>query len=542
MIIDENKHKKIILVIILSSVVFSVISLFGPEGLGMVFKNYKNDAFTFGNSSFAGMYLFASFLLSIYYLFQAGIKKWWMYFLPILLIINPYILSRDIWFGDFSQGLIGEARASTVVIIFSIFFLIITLALNTIKNIKVKRITFYSIFSVGLISMAVFSTSLLSTDGFVRKVYSSEATEARPIVWDISKGIINKRLFLGWGNDNFERVFEVNYNNKILEGESGGEPWFDRAHNIIIDKLVDNGIIGFSLYILIYISVLLSLIYVILNSLEKKDRVLASVLLVYFPLHFIELQTAFDTTISYPILGFMFISSLVLHSRTVLRTKNLKNEFLVNENVKYVIAFILLIFFIWSFTQGLIPSIRTQITNGYIRTVGSAEKRIPEYKTLFNSPIDTHSFLWRTATDFQRGIGENPKVLENPANVEFLKKEIFIIENEYRKYIKANPTHFRAHLNLADVLIYERLFNIDKLKEAQEVLDTAIKLVPQSPQSYWMKAVAYIYMRKFDLAREYAKKGMEINPNIKESEEVVKYVEESIKSFPEINLFFFKQI
>ena len=57
-----------------------------------------------------------------------------------------------------------------------------------------------------------------------------------------------------------------------------------------------------------------------------------------------------------------------------------------------------------------------------------------------------------------------------------------------------------------------------------------------------MKAVAYIYMRKFDLAREYAREGLALNPEIKQSQEIVEYVERSAKTFPEIDLFFFRQI
>ena len=74
------------------------------------------------------------------------------------------------------------------------------------------------------------------------------------------------------------------------------------------------------------------------------------------------------------------------------------------------------------------------------------------------------------------------------------------------------------------------------------LLDDAIKLVPESPQPYWMKAVAYIYMRKFDLAREYAKKAYDLNPKIAQSQKVIDYVERSIKTFPEIDLYFFQQI
>ena len=49
-------------------------------------------------------------------------------------------------------------------------------------------------------------------------------------------------------------------------------------------------------------------------------------------------------------------------------------------------------------------------------------------------------------------------------------------------------------------------------------------------------------MKKFDLAREYAKKGIELNPKIKQSQLISDYVEKSIKDFPNIDLYFFKQI
>jgi len=209
---------------------------------------------------------------------------------------------------------------------------------------------------------------------------------------------------------------------------------------------------------------------------------------------------------------------------------------------KRVVGVIVLLFCVFSLLVGLVPFVRAQVANGEIRTVGSAEKRISQYPVMFASSVDPYAFLWRAGTDFQRGIAENPAVLNDPQKVQWLKKEAVVFENEYRQYISENPTHFRAHLGLADILIYQRLFEVDKLAEAQQVLDDAIELVPQAPQSYWMKAVAYIYMREFDLAREYAQKAVELNPDAQQSPEVLRYVEESIKTFPEIELYFFRQI
>jgi hypothetical protein len=57
-----------------------------------------------------------------------------------------------------------------------------------------------------------------------------------------------------------------------------------------------------------------------------------------------------------------------------------------------------------------------------------------------------------------------------------------------------------------------------------------------------MKSVAYLYAKKFDLAKEYAKKAYDLNPNVGESSRIVEYIDKSIKTFPEIDLYQFKQI
>jgi len=540
LVVDEKKHHALTLGIIFSTALYSVFDLLGNDGFGWFFKNVISEAFTFGNTTFAAMYIFGAFLLSLYYLLQSESKKWWTYALPVVLIINPNIINPHVWSGDFSS-LIGAAQATSIVIPLSLLALGLIWIVSKIKDTRRRTMTSYTLFGIGLAAAALTSFSLLSPGGYLREEYLSRSTPARPLVWEMSENAIAERPALGWGADNFERVFEQNYDNRLLEEEYGNEAWFDRAHNVFIDQLVDNGSIGLGLYFFVYVVVILALIYTALNAAVKRDRIFATVLIVYFTLHIAELQTAFDTSISYPMLAFMFVSAGVLYHRTRAQAKS-GLAFALPRAARYGVGAILFIFFSWSLIAGALPLTGAQIANGEIRTVGSAEKRIPLYPPLFGSPVDVQAFLWRTATDFQRGIAQNPKVLEDPEKVDGLKKEIVIFENGYREYLKHNPSNFRAHLNLADVLIYQRLFEVDKLTEAQAVLDMAIALVPQSPQPYWMKAVAYVYMRKFDLAREAAQKGLALNPKIKQSQEVMKYVEDSIKTFPEIDLFFFRQI
>jgi O-antigen ligase len=533
---DEERKRKLILVFITSSTLYSVLAFLGREGVGLLFKGYISDAFTFGNSTFAAMYLFAAFLLSIYYVIQAEKKKWWMFLIPILLLINPNFLNTGIG-PDSIDGHLGEAKATTILLFVSVISLFFFWLISKIKNIQTRKKVTYSLFVIGIIGMFISAYSLFSSDGYLRKLYLKGSTAARPIMWEMSYKIIKQKPLLGWGRDNFERVFEENYDSRLLEERYGNEAWFDRAHNIFIDELIENGFIGLVLYILIYLITIWCLIHVSLNSLEKKDRISASILIVYFTLHFVELQTAFDTTISYPAFVFMLALAICLYDRN----KKVR-EFTLVGWPKYTLAICTLIFFIWSCIWGFIPFVRAEMANGYIRTAGSSEKRLEAYPILLGNPLDTHSFLWRMSTDFQIGISKDPQVLNDQKKVEALRKEISFFENTYKEYLNRNPLNYRAHLNLADMLIYQRLLGVNKLNDAQKVLDKAIELVPQAPQAYWMKAVAYLYMGKFDLAKEWAKKGLDINPNAAQSQDVVEYINKSIKNFPEIDLYFFKQI
>ena len=544
LISDRDFHRRLILTIVASAALFSFLAFLSPEGINILFKGQYDYGFTFANSSFAAMYLFGAFVLSLYYICQAEVKKWWMYIFPFILAINPYILNRAIWSGDFSGGLIGEARSSSYVFFLSLGALFVIWLVSKMADAKKRSITAYSLFGVSLVVAVLASWSLFSHDGYLKKVYLSQATAARPLIWDMSEKVISQRPVFGWGIDTFDQVFERNYDNRLLEPDYGNEPWFDRAHNVFIDQAVESGILGLLAYLAVYMTIILSLIHVALKSQHKGDSAFASFLIVYFALHLAELQTAFDTSISYPLIIFMVASSVVLSQRTVLQNNKSKTAglFVMNAPLKYIFGVCLVVFSCWSLFWGWIPFVRAQITNGTIRTIGDSAKRLPLYPTLLGSSVDKHLFLWRTSTDFQRGISKDPKILGNPARVADLRKEISLFEDEYRAYIEENPDHFRAHLNLADILIYQRLFDVDKLADAQSVLDKAIELVPQSPQPYWMKAVAYIYMKKFDLAREYAKKAYDLNPRIEQSADVVKYVETSIKNFPEIDLFFFRYI
>lgn len=539
---QKESREKLFKVVIFTSALYSFLSLLGPQGFGVMFKTNPYDGFLFGNSSFAAMYLFGAFLLSLYYLFTKNKREtsWHEYLLPVLIVFNPFLLNTNGGYTGVSSVL-GIAKASSIGLFVSLGILFVIFLISKIKNIKLKKGFGVFLFSLSLIVLALGMKSLITDGGLVRKIYEKEATLARPVVWGLSKQSIKEKPLTGWGPDNFIEAYQENFDIRILQADFGNESWFDRAHNVVIDQTVDTGYVGVSLYFALYLVIFLSLLYVLLKTKDREDGALASVLITYFFVHLLELQTAFDTTISAVMFALMVALSVYVLNKTVSESGK-DNSFQVGKVGKYVLGIVFIGYFSWSLFFGVIPFWGVQNVNWEIRTIGSAEKRIPLYEKLFDTKIDRAGILWRTSTDFQRGIGDKPEIIEDPEKAKFLLEEAKVLTAAYENYVLDNPNHFRSHLNLADMYIYQMLFGVNKLDEADATLDKAIVISGKHPQPYWMKAVISLYRRDFAKARGYVQKAKDMNADVVETQRLEKYIEESIKTFPEIELYSFIQI
>ncbi len=525
---SEKKMKRLLEIFLVSAAIFSVGSFFQGNG------------FTIGNSTFAGMYLYSAFILGIYYVNANSekIKSWWIKLTPLVFIINPNFINLE----NFPSIAIGSAQASSYVAIISVLLLIGAWLVSKIKSSRVRSYVIWGLVFAGIVSLSLSTYSLLSKDGYVQKLYLTQSGTARPIVWEIAKKSIAERPILGWGNDNFVHAFESNYDNRLLELKNGGEGWFDRAHNIFLDQTVENGYVGLSAYIALYLVLFGCLIYVLFRSRNKNHRLLSIVLIVYFIGHILELQTAFDTTISYVPMFIMIALAASIFHKTLEVDRGIKMGLSLNLFGRYVVGVLMIGVFGYLFFVGTIPTINSQVANGSFRAVGNSEGRLRLYPAVFKAPTDISTFIWRASYDLQRGIAMTPSVINDPRKRTGFVKELEVFDYQYERYLSSHPNDYRSRIQSAATHIYERLFEVDHLERVHKILDEAIVITPFAPQAYWMKAVAYLYQGKFEQAKVFAKKGYDLNPDIEESTRLLNYINSSIKTFPEIDLYAFKHL
>ena len=82
-----------------------------------------------------------------------------------------------------------------------------------------------------------------------------KTTRSRFMVWNMALQGFKEKPVLGWGQENFNYVFNKYYNPKMYDQEQ----WFDRTHNVFLDWLIAGGILGILSYLLMFFVVVFSL-------------------------------------------------------------------------------------------------------------------------------------------------------------------------------------------------------------------------------------------------------------------------------------------
>jgi len=95
---------------------------------------------------------------------------------------------------------------------------------------------------------------------------SNTESVSRLYIWGMALTGFEQRPVLGWGQENFNYVFNANYNPKMWNQEQ----WFDRAHSVYVDWAINGGIVGLLAYLALYIFFLTSVWKSTLSIAEKS--------------------------------------------------------------------------------------------------------------------------------------------------------------------------------------------------------------------------------------------------------------------------------
>ena len=246
----------------------------------------------FNNQTFAAPYYLFHFFWGLYQLVSSKFK----------------VQSSKLWRWVFGAGtvfilyriFITQIRGAVIGLLAGLFILGVGLLFGRALN-KKTRIAVGITGGLILLALSVFIVfrnnpvfQELSPIKKVTGISLSETTvQTRLSTWRVALKGFGKDVFFGVGPENFNYLFNANYDPQSLKFGGGGfhETWFDKPHNAFLEILTETGIIGMLAYILIWIAAIMAL-----RRLYKAgDKILPMILAAAFISYLGSMFFAFDS-------------------------------------------------------------------------------------------------------------------------------------------------------------------------------------------------------------------------------------------------------
>lgn len=460
--------------------------------------NYRVDT-TLGNSTYLGIYMLMHVFLTIWLFSKSKINFKTISFYSLIILLQVFVVFQTGTRGSILGLISGLSLMSLLVFLFS---------KNNLKSKKVFALILLSVILLFSSLFALKETSLVKNfQGFSRvtNISISEGTaQARLVNWSIAWDGIKERPFLGWGQNNYEFVFNKHFNPKMF----GQEAWFDRTHNIIFDWLIAGGLIG----LFFYLSIILAALY--LTWFKSSFSVIEkSILTGLFSAYFIHNLFVFDNIVSY--LLFFFVLAYIA-SQTSSQINFFSKDF--KEGVVYVLISILVIstpLTIYAVngkaliaSQKLIEAIQivTYTSDNrliFVHKNGLADN-LAFYKEILNKKtfgtFEIRSQLISSASSLLPIEGISPEEKQ-----EFLD---FALE-EMEREVSKNPHELKPLYLLSSFLI-----NLNKNDAAIEYLNRAIEIAPKRQIFHFLLSRIYLKNGEVKKALEAAKFAYELEPSL----------------------------
>src|SRR6056297_244381 len=501
---------------LLAGVVFSAITFFDARALGW-FSLSEKAAFTLGNTSFAGTYLLFNLFIGLYLLFNSR-KKYKKYLIGgaiLIILLSPTFFDFGLLSGQESLSklisnpfmFLGEARAATLsfyggLLLFGILYLIF-------KNERKTGKVLGGVLLISLIGVSVYGAySLSQPDSVVRETSTELTTKSRLTVWKEGWQGVKERPWLGWGPENFNLVHQRYYNPSLFLKEYGGEVWFDRAHNVIFDKLVTIGFLGLAAYLSLFGTALFLLIKAYHR--HKISFTVFGLITSLLAAYFMQNLTVFDMVPS--ILMFFlvlaFISGRSFPKRGFIKPKRFFtwshdwDVVLVGTGL-LVICLYYCVVVPFNVSQSVVASFASN----------NQEEKMTHYEY-----ITEHSWVGQSQ-NIEYLVRENKSIFqENNKKVRehqdhFLKEFNYLV-NELEKTVEKDPHNFRLRLTLIRAYNFYAQLGVNKtdlaLKQGQE----AIRLSPRNQQIYTALAQTHLYQNETEKAFDLIQKASDLEPRV----------------------------
>ncbi len=459
---------------------------------------------TIGNPTYLAVYLIFISALSLLLYFNTG-KRWLKYFYLGSLIFNFIVL-----YFTASRG-VALALFITAPIFLLLYILLIksqTVQEGLYKKLAVAGLAAIVLLPVvfWLVKDAKFVQESDVLSRFAGLSLTDKTIRARFLIWNISLQGFKERPILGWGQENYLRIFSQYFDPRLYDQE----PWFDRSHNIIFDWLVNAGIVGLISYLSLFVALFLTLA---MAWREKKISPKEGLVLVVLPIaYFIQNLFVFDNFNTY-VLFFGILGYLSFFDEKVSATD--QNGPLIKRNINLslfttpvLLAVILAISYFINFkplltARGIISSL--QATTDKVDAVN---------KTLesFRKTLDYNTFGNTEALEQLARI--TSALISQPVDIKVKSKFFDFTASRIEKHLERFPDDIRLHLFLGSLYNSAGIqINSSYVLNARDHFQKALSLSPTKQDIYYALADNYLRTQEFDKTIDLLQRAVDLEPN-----------------------------
>lgn len=345
---------------------------------------------------------------------------------------------------------------------------------------------------------------------------SLDQATTRLTIWSIAIEGVKERPILGWGQENFNYVFNKHYKASLY----AQEPWFDRVHNLVFDWLIAGGIVGFLAYASIIVS---TLYYTNIRPLYAKyaesfsvvERGLILGVLAGYVAHNL---LVFDNLISYTL--FAAVIAFV-HSRVGEAIPQIANIDIEQSIIKNVVAPTMLVIGLGSIYLVNIPSLQAagDLIDGFqsptpegqyvafdraLSRGSFADQEIREQLTrITQTVLQDPNLANRIRTQYPSLSAEDQAKKINDIRAMFGQRS----DEELRKQLLETSDDVR-------ILVFQSSYlrSTGQTEEAVQVLEKAVALSPEKQQTLFELGMTLLQMGRADEALKTFKTAYELAP------------------------------
>jgi O-antigen ligase len=213
---------------------------------------------TLGNAAYLASYMFLNIVLVLYLWFVNKLSKSTLW--PRMIYFISAIVFTAVLIGTETRG--AFLGLLLFIFLFCLFYLYFERKNRNKSYYAILILILAGVLFVGLLfqqKQAPWVQNVSLFNKVANLSLTDTTAQSRLTIWRNSMQGVQEKPIFGWGEENFHYVFNQYFPVEIFH-DSGSEVWFDRPHNILVQHLVQGGILGLALYLSIFIY-LISFLY-----------------------------------------------------------------------------------------------------------------------------------------------------------------------------------------------------------------------------------------------------------------------------------------